>query len=251
MKAKDRRGLIAGVIRDSGQLTVEELARRFSVSPETIRRDLSLLAEQGVLQKIHGGAKRLRLHQEGSFDERLATNAAAKSEIARKLAGLLQPGDTIFLDTGSTTLACAEEIAFVADLTVITNSVAIARALGYRARGARVFLLGGEYSPSNAQTVGPLVIRQLGAFQADYAVLTVTALDPAVGAMDSNIDEAQVARAMIDAARQVVVLADQSKLGKTAGFRVCRTGEIDMLLTDQPPAPPITRALEDAGVVVR
>ncbi|MFC7703550.1 DeoR/GlpR family DNA-binding transcription regulator [Plastorhodobacter daqingensis] len=250
MKPGERRDQIARAIRESGQLTVEDLAGRFSVSAETIRRDLSTLAESGAVQKVHGGARRLRLHHEGSFEERLATNAPAKQEIAAKIAAIVRPGDTLFIDTGSTTLACAEQLVAVPRLTVITNSLAIARLMGAGHSDIRVFLLGGTFSHGNAQTVGPLVLRQIAGFQADYALLTVSAVTAEVGAMDSSLDEAEVARSMMENARQVVVLADSDKLGKTAGFRVCRLAEIDMLVSDRPPPPPLARALAEAGVQV-
>lgn len=250
MRPRQRQARIAEIIWQQGQMSVDALAQRFHVSAETIRRDLGQLAEGGLLQKVHGGAKPLRLRSEGSFQERMAENAEGKQAIARKVLDLVEPGDTLFIDTGSTTLACAEALAEVERLTVITNSVRIAQALGGSPTN-RVFLVGGVYGNDNGQTLGPLAIGQVEGFQADHAIVTVAALDPAVGAMDSDFEEAQVARAMIAHARNVYVLADRSKVGRSAAFRVCRLDEIDILVTDGDLDPDYAEPLRSAGVEVR
>lgn len=232
-------------------MSVDALALEFEVSAETIRRDLGQLAGNGVLQKVHGGARRLRLNAEGSFQERMAENAEAKRVIAQKVVPLVEPGDTIFIDTGSTTVICAEALAAVEQLTVITNSVAVAQIFGAPRAGTTVFLLGGEFGAGNGQTVGPLVIEQIQGFQADHAILTTAAVDGSAGAMDANIDEAQVARAMIAQSRNLFVLASQEKFGRKAAFRVCRLEEIDIIVSDAAPGPDQMAALEAARVELR
>ncbi|WP_181701642.1 DeoR/GlpR family DNA-binding transcription regulator [Chthonobacter albigriseus] len=251
MRPRQRQARIAEIIWHKGQMSVDALAHTFDVSVETIRRDLGQLAEGGLLQKVHGGAKRLRLHAEGSFQERMAENAQAKRTIAAKMLRLVEPGDTVFIDTGSTTLACAEALSGVERLTVITNSVAIAQVFGASQAGTTVYLLGGAYGNDNGQTVGPLVLDQIQEFQADHAILTVAAIDPAVGAMDSNFDEAQVARAMIGHARNVFVAANLTKFGRKAAFRVCRLEEVDVVVTDGAPDQAHATALAAAGVEIR
>lgn len=249
MRPKQRQAQIAELVSNNGEASVDALVALFGVSAETIRRDLGQLAEVGVIQKVHGGARRSRLFEEGTFEERMAENAPAKKEIARKLAHLVEPGDTLFVDTGSTTLACAQELAAIPDLTVITNSVRVARTLGAGKSGS-VYLLGGEYRADNAQTVGPAAIEQIRDYQADYAIITVAALDAGVGAMDSLDEEAHVARAMIDCARQLIVVADATKFERKAAYRICRLDEIDMLVTDQWPGPAFRSALEGASVEI-
>lgn len=251
LKPKQRRSQILEAVGQQGEVSVEVLAQRFDVSVETIRRDLGQLAESGVLQKIHGGARRLRLHAEGSFDERMAENAEAKQIIAKKLAAIVEPGDTIFIDTGSTTLICAQALAAIDRLTVITNSVRVAQVLGKSEKNITVYLLGGTFSHDNAETVGPLVIDQIARFQVDHAVLTVAAINADVGAMDSDFDEAQVARAMIDHANHTIVLANVEKLGRNAAYRVCRLDEINSIVCDQSPGAEFTAALDRAKVELR
>jgi len=246
LKPKQRQTGILSVVAETGEVTVDALAQRFDVSAETIRRDLAQLAETGALQKVHGGARRLRLHAEGSYGERMVQDAGAKAVIAQKLTTLVAPGDTLFIDTGTTTLACAEALSGVDGLTVITNSLHVAQVLGKG--GSKVFLLGGAFAPESAETVGPLVIAQIGRFQADHAVLTVSALDAEAGATDSDFEEAQVSRAMMDHARNTVVVAGSAKLGRKAAFRVCRLDEIDVLVCDETPPDAFVAALDAARV---
>ena len=251
MKPKERRAEIASLIGRQGRISVDELALMFGVSAETVRRDLGRLAETGAVQKIHGGAKRARLHAEGSFTERMTESAEAKREIAKKLVQVLEPGDTIFIDTGSTTLICAEEIAAVGRLTVITNSIGIARILGAPELRNAVYLIGGSFSADAGETIGPMAVEQIGEFQADHAILSVAAIDGGVGIMDANFDEARVARAMIERSRHVIVVANAAKFDRMAAFRVCPLDEVDILVSDEAPGPELAAALRTAGVELR
>ncbi|MCA0270649.1 MAG: DeoR/GlpR family DNA-binding transcription regulator [Proteobacteria bacterium] len=232
MKPNERQPQIEAIIRRDGEVSVETLAQRFDVSSETIRRDLGYLATHGRIQKVHGGAKRPQLIREPSHEERATTAAAAKAEIGRRLADAVAPGETLFIDTGSTTLAAAEALAVIPNLTIITNSCRLAERLARASRDATIHLLGGRYGLDNAQTTGIAVIEQLQAFRADRAILTVAALDPNEGAMDASLDEAQIARAMIRNARSVTILADAGKFGRQAAYAVCATRDIDLIISD-------------------
>lgn len=248
MKPEERQRRIVAMVAQQGQLSVEALVAQFDVSAETIRRDLAQLAESGALLKVHGGARAVRLHAEGSFQERMAEDALAKDVISRKLAAVIAPGETLFIDTGTTTLACAEALRSVPRLTVVTNSARIARTL---ARGdARVLMLGGRYAFDNDQTVGAETVRQIAQFRADRAILTPAAVDPETGIMDSDLDEAQVARAMVDHARRTTVVAASSKFARQAAHRVCRLDDIDDLVSEAAPEGELARALDLAGVVI-
>jgi DeoR family transcriptional regulator, glycerol-3-phosphate regulon repressor len=253
MKPKDRRAEIVTRVAREQQLGVEDLAHHFGVSVETVRRDLSILAEEGAILKVHGGVRaRGRLRVEGSFQERMAEEPVAKAAIAEKLVPEIGSGDTIMIDTGSTTLVAAEALAATPGLSVVTNSVLIADVFGRRAAArTKVFLLGGDYEVANRQTVGPDAIAQLDLYRADHAILTVAALSPETGATDADVAEARIARAMIARAGNVIVLATASKLGRRAGFRVCGLDEIDMLVTEVPPEGAMAEALSAAGVTVK
>ncbi len=247
MKVHDRQAKLVEIVRKEEQVTVERLARLLDASRETIRRDLTQLARLGKLQKVHGGAVTPSVMGEPAFQQRLSENASAKLAIAKAAAALFRPGEALFIDTGSTTLFFAEEIARVGGMTVITNSTEIARVIDMADNGHHVFLLGGEYHAGNSQTVGTMVAEQIRSFRAHHAVLTVGALDQRSGAMDYNIEEAQVARAMVAQSKEVTILADHSKFGALASFEVCSLAHIDTLVCDGPVPEDIRAEIQEHG----
>lgn len=250
MSPARRRAAIFDLIVQKGQVTVEALASRYSTSSETIRRDLNHLADNGHVRKVHGGARRLLNEGEGGFDERMVRNTHAKQVAAEKVRTFVQPRQTLFLDTGSTTLLCAQALLSIRQLTIITNSVAIADTFGRRADSLSVFLLGGHYQSGNSQTVGPATVQEVMQFQADQAIITVGAID-ANGVWDYSHDEALVARAMLASSDSLMIVADHSKFDCKAAFKVCGLSQIDNLVTDRPPTGPLATALKSAKVNVR
>ena len=235
IKPSIRQARIVELVSQQSAVTVEGLAVDFNISPETIRRDLSILADAGRIRKVHGGARPTQLQEEGPFEDRMNRNALAKRIIAEKVARLVSPGETIFLDTGSTTLICAEVLAQIDRLTVITNSCRIAATFANGSGGARVYLLGGEYRADNAQSVGAVTAEEISRYNADCAIITVSALDTC-GAMDVSHEEAQVARAMLAASSRVIVAADSTKFSQRTVFNVCELSQIDTLVVDTPPS---------------
>ncbi|MHA1165284.1 MAG: DeoR/GlpR family DNA-binding transcription regulator [Alphaproteobacteria bacterium] len=249
MKVRQRQAKIVEIIRKNEQASVDDLAALLGNSRETIRRDLTSLANLGKIQKIHGGATLPREFGEGSFRQRMSDNSLAKARIAVAACALFTAGETIFVDTGSTTLYFAEKLAEVSGLTIVTNSTGIASAIS-SASGNRTFLLGGEFSAGNRQTVGTMVAAQIRSFRAHHAVLTIGALDEKTGAMDYNIEEAQVARAMIEQSESLTVMADTSKFEEVASFEVCSLAQIDRLVCDAAPPDKLGEALAAAGVKI-
>lgn len=246
-----RRAAIFDLIVRRGEVSVDVLATRFATSSETIRRDLNRLAENGHIRKVHGGARRLpgSTEEEGAFDERMVRNTHAKRVLAEKARALVHPGQTVFMDTGSTTLLSAQALASTRQLTIITNSVAIADTFASQSSSSSVYLLGGEYRNDNRQTVGPATVQDAMQFQADSAILTVGGID-ANGAWDYSHDEARVARAMMSASRSLTVLADHTKFGCKAAFKVCTLAQIDDLVTDTKPVGTLASALKGARVTI-
>lgn len=247
MKIEKRQTQIIEIIRRQGKVSVEELAALLATSRETIRRDLTQLSDTGKILKVHGGAKMPRVMGEGPFKQRLSENVGVKMEIAKAAAALVEPGETLFIDTGSTTLFFAEAIARIPGLTVVTNSTEIARTIATADTTSRAFLLGGEFKADNSQTVGTMAATQVRSFRAHHAFLTVGALDARTGAMDYNIEEAQIARAMIEQSETITVLADSSKLGALASFEVCTLSGIDRLVTDRTPPSDILEGFNAEG----
>lgn len=250
MRPRDRQLQIIDLVHSHGKLGVDQLAARFGVSAETIRRDLTFLAAGGKIRKVHGGAIALRDFGEGAFAQRMQSNTEAKRMIARKARSLLSAGDTVFIDTGSTTLAMAETLATIDDLTIITNSTAIAQAVSAANSSVQMFLLGGAYNEDNRQTCGPIALNQLGGFHASMALLTVAAVSSEAAVMDYSFDEASIASAMIARSERVVILADASKFDRVAPFVVASFEQIDTLVCDQAPDGLLAQRLEQAGVTV-
>lgn len=233
---RDRHEAIIRLIRDRGRMSVEELADELDASRETIRRDLNLLSGNGTLRKYHGGAMALVPEVEGSFKNRLTQEVAAKRRIARRARELFAPGDTLFIDTGSTTLFLAQELQRAPRLSIVTNSAAIAHALTRQGSEHQVFLLGGEYRNDNQETAGSLAIAQIRGFRMRHAVLTIGALGLDGAVMDYSFEEAEIARAMIAQAASVTILADLSKLGRHAAYEVCRFSAVHRIIVDERPS---------------
>lgn len=250
MRPQERQAQIIDTVRIHGKAKVEELARMFSTSVETIRRDLVTLDRRGKIEKVHGGAIPPRFVSESPFRERMQTNGLAKRQLARKALELVIPGETLMIDTGSTTLVFAEELAQIDDLTVITNSTAIARVVASGNASAQVILLGGNYREDNRQTCGIMAIEQLNRFNANKAILTVGAINADNGVMDYDLEEALMGRAMLRQARLGVVLADSSKFGVSAPHIVAPLDGIGALVCEQPPAAALGGALKRARVEV-
>lgn len=242
MKPNERQLIIMDILHQEGKISVKELVTLFAISAETIRRDLNALSRAGKLQKIHGGGILPRLIGEGPFQQRLSENVAAKRDIAKRAAALILPGDTLFIDTGSTTLSFAEELVQIDELTIITNSCDIAKITGSNPT-SRVFLLGGAYHADNHETTGPLAIEQISKFQANTCVLTIGGIHSEAGLTDYNIDEALIAQAMIKQSEKVIILADSTKLNKIAAFKVASLAEIDTLVCEIEPDADLKQSL--------
>ncbi|NOR63720.1 MAG: DeoR family transcriptional regulator [Rhodobacteraceae bacterium] len=244
-----RQAGIHELVTKRGEVSVELLAAKFGTSSETIRRDLTVLANAGQLRKVHGGARAAAAHGEGGFDARMRRNPLAKHLIAEKTAKLIKPRQTLFLDTGSTTLICAEALAKIKNLTIITNSTRIAATFAAGTGKAEVYLLGGLYRGDNAQTVGAGAINEIGSYQADFAILTAGAVNHG-GMMDFSRQEAMVAQAMAAASARVIALADHSKLNKRAAFKACDLEDLNILISDGTPDGALTKSLHAAGVEI-
>ncbi len=253
MQPEMRRAAILDLVRKHGRVSVNMLADALGASRETIRRDLTELEAARGLRKVHGGAVLpeppvYQFATEGSFQARMDEASEAKRAIARAAAPLFQSGDTLFIDTGSTTLTFAEELAAKSGLTVITNSALVA---GHAARGAeaRVIQLGGDFRPDGAETVGTVTIEQIGLYQVTHAVLTIGGLTEK-GAHDYDAAEADVARAMARQAHWVVLLAHHGKFYRSAPYLAVDLAAIDVLVTDRAPEGPLADALAAASVEV-
>lgn len=243
MTPKARQARISDAVSQRGQMSVDMIVELFGISHETARRDLTALEKAGALVKVHGGARLAQPVEEEPFARRLKVNAAAKRLIASKAATLAKPKDVLFIDTGSTTLLLAEELAKVVDLTVFTNCARIARVIDQSGTGSTAILLPGRFRSGNDQTIGPMTVKAIAALSAKIAFLTVGAVDATFGASDYDVDEAEIASAMVAASERCVLLADRSKFDRKVSYRVTPLNGIHTLVCDQPPEKALHAAL--------
>ena len=244
-----RQSAILKAVTARGSCTVSELARDLEVSGETIRRDIRVMARQGLVHKVHGGVSVPDQLRESSFRQRLLENAEAKQAIARLAAAQVQSGDSLMIDTGSTTAYIARELVDHRDLMLITNCTEIARILA-RGNSNRVFLAGGELRGDDGALFGGEAVRFVGRFRCRVALLSIGAIDLNSGFMDFHPEEAEFSQAVIAQATRVIVAADHSKFGRQATVKVCDLSSVDTLITDQPPPPPFAKRLAEAQVEI-
>lgn len=237
---------ILDALRVTGRDSITALAERLNVSDETVRRHLKDLVQQGAVHRVHGGVVLAGALAEPPFSRRIKERIAAKRAIAKAVAGQVSDGMTLLIDSGSTTTYVAEALLQKTGLTVVTNSIEIARTLLGRSDCA-VHLTGGALRADIGAAVGLEAIELIRVFRGDLAILSIGAVDPKDGYMDFDIDEARVARAMIDRADRVIVAADAWKFTAKARVRVCGFEPISMLVTDEPPPSSLAQRLDAAG----
>lgn len=227
---------IRSLLATLSRVSVERIVQDLNVSRETVRRDLVELEGIGELRRVHGGAIATGPEPEPPLAVRLIARQKEKRAIAKAAVRLLRPGQTLFLDAGSTTSTLAEEIATLSGMTVITNSLTIALKLAgaNEGRNARndVRLLGGQIDVKTQATHGEGTLKDIGRFHVDVALLSPVGLHARHGAMSFEHHEAAVAGAMAEQAQQVVILADHSKIGQTSRVTYARNADIDIIVTD-------------------
>lgn len=249
MRQNRRQRAIVELVRDEDVTRVIELADRLGVSDETIRRNVKALVEGGLLTRSHGAVELTGAAVEAPFGRRMRVNAAAKKALALAVAERVQDGQTIMIDTGSTTVYVAQALAARRRLTVITNSLVIARHLLDR-NESRVYLAGGELRADLAAAVGSEAEAFIRRFRADLAILSIGGVDARAGFTDFDLEEATIARAMIESCEQTIVAADGSKFGRRAPVAVCEPSEIGTVVTELRPAADLSDWLSGHGVTV-
>jgi DeoR/GlpR family transcriptional regulator of sugar metabolism len=231
--AQQRQASILDRVRRHGGARVADLVRALGVSDMTVRRDIEALAERGLVAKVHGGAIAI----EGTTDE---PGYAAKSvqqrdekvAIARAAAALVKPGSAIGVSAGTTTAALAEELTGVADLTVVTNSIPVADIFYHAGRPDQtVVLTGGTRTPSDA-LVGPVAQEAAARINLDLLFLGVHGMSPRAGYTTPNLSEADTNRALVAAARRLVVLADHTKWDTVGIATIAALGDAQIVVTD-------------------
>jgi DeoR/GlpR family transcriptional regulator of sugar metabolism len=216
----------------------------------TIRRDLEVLESSGLVRRVHGGAvSGWNRGYEPAFSLRAAHNGDAKARIGKRCAELIEEGETLFLDIGTTTLAAAHALADRRGITVITPNLRVADIL-VDLPGIRVICLGGIIRAGERCATGVIAERNLAEFFFDTCIVGVAGVSLQAGLTEFNVDDASLKRTAIDHARRLIVLADQSKLGQIALATVAPLGRISTLITDADEANDTVAGTRRAGAAV-
>jgi DeoR/GlpR family transcriptional regulator of sugar metabolism len=246
MLARQRQERILEQVTLTGGAKVSDLVDLLGVSDMTIRRDIAALARKGLVARVHGGATAVsgRSADEPGFAAKSGLQTLEKAAIAQAAASLVSAGDSVAVSAGTTTYAVAAQLRRVPNLTVVTNSLPVAELLHGSARDdLTVILTGGVRTPSDA-LVGPVAVAALRALHVDWLFLGVHGIDGRAGLTTPNLVEAETNRALIAAARQVVVTADSTKWGVVGLSSMARLDEVDVLVTDDRLEHDARRALE-------
>ncbi|MFW5690110.1 MAG: DeoR/GlpR family DNA-binding transcription regulator [Spirochaetota bacterium] len=243
----ERQRQILQLVDERGVIRVNELSERFDVSVMTIRRDLMVLEEQGLLSRSHGGAvSRRRFQREPYFDQKGRRNRDEKLAIASAAAAMVEPGETILVNSGSTTLELLRMLPEM-ELRVVTSNAGALSVL--RSSSIECIVVGGVYRARSNSFVGGLAIRTLEQVYGGKAFIGVDGLSLDAGLTTPHHQEAEIARAMIQRTRgEVIVLADSSKIGGIAPFVTAPLGAVDVVVTDSGLDEEYRAALEERGI---
>lgn len=236
--------------RAGGAMRVSAIARALNVTDETVRRNLKGLADEGLVEKTHGGVRLLGPEVETDFHHRFGLNIAAKKQIAAHVAGLIPDGASLFLDIGSTTAHVADALSDHRELLVVTNSVYVAYRLATRNRN-RVFMAGGELRAHDGGAFGADALAFAQNFTTQYAVFSAAGITAAKGFMLFDLEEAQFSRVVMQHADKRIVAADSSKFGREAPIVICDPSEVDCLVTETEPPAGIAAAASGWGTEIR
>jgi len=244
MLAAQRRELILDAVRSGESAGVVELAQRFDVSEMTVRRDLAQLALEGRLKRVHGGAVSDR--EEPPFEQIAVERLAAKDRIGRAAAALVEDGQTVMIDIGTSTTAISRHL-HGKQITVVTTNLAVVEEL-LPDPGIELVLPGGIVRRNYRSLVGVLAEDSLRQLKSDIAFLGTSGVDGELGVWDTTMVEVPIKRLIIAGADQVVLVADVAKFSMTGMVRVCGPESLDHVVTDAP-LPAAVRSVVDANAI--
>jgi DeoR family transcriptional regulator of aga operon len=249
---EERRREILGVLHRDGRVLVKDLARQFRISQITIRKDLEILDGQGAVQRTHGGALPVQAGAllDPTLREKEKLHSKQKTQIAQVASRLVEEGQSVLLDSGTTTTAIARALKSrnMERLTVITNAINIAAEL--TGTHIEVILTGGILRKNSFSLVGPLAERTLRQLSADILFLGVDGFDTKAGLFTPNLLESEVNRSMVEIARRTIAVCDSSKFGRRSLCNIMPVAMVHEVITDKQIPRFDLRALKDAGIRV-
>lgn len=235
-----------------GSCRIGFLARQLNVSDETVRRNIKTLEASGLVEKVHGGVSLAGVVSvvEQPFQRRMDKNADVKKLLAARAASMINSGDSLFMDIGSTTAYVAQALQNHHDLYVITNSITVAHLLTAR-NNNRVFFAGGELRAHDGGAFGSDALDFIKRFNLQYAIVSVAAINAESGFMLHDIEEADISNAVLKRSQAGIVVADSSKFGKRVPITMQAPENIDILVTDKQPDTRICEMLAQNEIALR
>ena len=244
-----RQSEILEIARSEGRVVVEDLAQRFEVTLQTIRRDLSDLADAGFVDRVHGGAVPRTGVTNLGYEQRRRMNEEAKAAIAKACAAAIPENCSIIMNLGTTTEAVARELMTHRNITVITNNMNVANILVANP-GCEIMVAGGAFRRSDGGLVGDLTVEFFSHFKVDYAVIGASAIDQDGDLLDYDLAEVRVSKAIVRQARRTFLVADHSKLERSAPARLASLADVTRFFTDQPLPPDLAAKCREWSVEV-
>ncbi|MDF1671856.1 MAG: DeoR/GlpR family DNA-binding transcription regulator [Roseovarius sp.] len=237
---------ILDLARKEGKVTVDGLANIYDVTVQTIRRDLSDLAQSGRLERVHGGAVVPSGVVNILYEERRRLNNVGKKAIAVECARAIPDGASVFMNIGTTTEAVAHELLDHENLLVVTNNLNIANILAIN-HSCEIILAGGVLRRADGGIVGGLTVEMVRQFKFDYSVLGCSAIDADGDLLDFDGQEVMVSKIAIQRSRKVMIVADHLKFTRKAPLTICSLSDVDVLLTDGELSPELTASCDNWG----
>lgn len=244
---RKRHEKIRKMVQDQGFVTIESLAQAFSVTPQTIRRDINTLSEKGRLCRYHGGAAMPTSTENVAYNERKVLCFREKQKIAQLLAQHIPDNASLFINIGTTTEAVARALGNHKRLRVITNNLNVASIMSAN-ENFEVIVAGGLVRHRDQGIIGEATIDFISQFKVDYGIIGISGIDIDGTLLDFDYREVRAARAIIDNSRSVFLAADHTKFGRNAMVRLGSIAEIDGIFTDQRPPAGLSEVLAAAEI---
>ncbi len=249
MLSRNRKTEILRIAQEEGTIRVEDLAGRFEVAEQTIRRDLAQLSEAGQLERVHGGAVLSSGIGNLDYVQRRNRNTEGKARIGRECAGHIPNGSTVFINIGTTTEAVARELLTHKDLLVVTNSLNTANILAANP-DIEIVVAGGSLRRTDGGLLGNLTTQVVDLFKFDYAIISCAGIDSDFDLLDFDFQEVRATKSIIRQSKSTYVVADSSKILRSAPGRIGNLGDADTLFTDAPLPPDLTRRAGDLDTTI-
>ena len=247
MDLSDRQSEIMARARADGRVLVDDLAVEFGVTTQTIRRDLNLMSQDGLLTRVHGGAMPATSITNVEYAERRLLALDEKRAIGARAAAMIPDGCSLIINIGTTTEQVAHALRDRRDLFVVTNNINVVNILsGTPAK--EIVLAGGAVRQTDGAIVGDEAVDFIRKFRTDFAIIGASALDEDGSIMDFDVREVAVARAIATSARRTILVCDHNKFERSAPVRICDLAQIDDFVTDRAPPAAFHDACEQAGV---